>query len=73
MTRLRHLFRRLLCYFLKHVPEDYWISPCSPMIRGRRCKRCGEPWPQCAWCGEEPATMYCETTKEDVCRACVGI
>lgn len=66
-------WRRLTCWALKHVPEDYTISACSPISTGRRCRRCGEKWPQCSSCGNAPATMVVRGSGEEWCRYCVGV
>lgn len=66
-------WRRLMCRMFKHVPEDYEISACSPISTGRRCKRCGEKWPQCESCGNAPYEMVVRGSGEKWCRTCVGI
>ncbi len=69
------MWRRLLCRLLKHDTEKF-----TSLTRDEhgdwewtaiRCKRCGEGWPQCAWCGRRPATMSV-MGGEEVCRQCVG-
>ena len=65
--------RRLICRFFKHVPEEYTISACSPIIKGIRCSRCSELYPMCDWCKERPATMTVRGSGEQVCRGCIGV
>lgn len=69
----RFSWRRTVCRFRKHVPEEFVISACTPIAKGIRCKRCGEQWPQCEWCGVRPATSVVQGSGEDVCRHCVGV
>lgn len=65
--------RRLICRIIKHLPEEYTISECSPIITGIRCSRCGEEYPRCVWCNLRPATMTVRGSGEQVCRSCIGV
>lgn len=74
---MRKIWRRLLCRLFKHVPEEFTISACSPIITGIRCKRCGEQREMCPSCGERPseATLRDANGNElgNLCWRCVGV